>query len=914
MIGESIAHYSITSKIGAGGMGEVWRASDSKLGRDVALKILPEIFSSDPQRMSRFHREAQVLASLNHPNIAAIYGVEESKGRRALVLELVEGEDLSQRLKLGPLPLDEALELAVQIAEAVEAAHERGVVHRDLKPANVKLTQDGKVKVLDFGLAKALEGDAGSAASDPSQSLSPTLTVAATRAGVVLGTAAYMSPEQARGKAVDRRADIWSFGVVLFEMLSGGQLFGGETVSDTLASVIKDEPDWSRLPAETPAPIVDLVKRCLVKDVRRRLQSIGEARILIEDVVRPPASPHPGARGVGSAASIAGASLGGSIVGAPAADASVAALPHGGARRGASLALWIASLAIVAAASAFLTARLVGPPRQEIPARKFALEPENFEAVYRRSPVISPDGRRIAYVAGDSLWVHDLDVLEPRQVPDSGGAHMPFWSPDGAFLAFAAKGSLYKVAAAGGQATVIGPLGQGRFDGGTWSDDGTIYVVPVSGAMQALSAVGGEPRPFLELEEGDSDFHTPHALPGGRGLLYTIHGPNGPDTIEVFSGGERYEVLTIQGERMEGAVYAPSGHILFFRRSHNAGVWAVPFSLEDLETAGDPFLIDPEGGWPSVARDGTLLYTLGAAGSLRQLVLTDRKGEVTRTIGQPQTGMTYPEVSWDGTRVLVSAEEGDNRDVWMHDVERGTRTRLTFDDAMESSPAWFPSDDRIAYSWRGNSVRLLARSADGTDEPVVLAEKGENVSFRPGVPWAAFGALSQGTGPDLFYTSLEPGGKQEPLIAAGAGQWDVQISPDGMYAAYSSDESGREEIYLKKFPGGEGKWQVSVNGGQWARWSRKGDELYYLEDVRGATSLMAVKVTTAPSLRLSTPEKLFDNETVTDILIGIGARMYDVHPDGKHFVIVQSAPGEQPEKPRLVVSQGWARAFERAER
>ncbi len=909
VIGESIAHYSITAKIGAGGMGEVWRATDAKLGRDVALKILPEIFSADPERMARFHREAQVLASLNHPNIAAIYGVEESDGRRVLVLELVEGGDLSHRLRSGPLPLDEALEIGGQIAEAVEAAHDKGVVHRDLKPANVKLTPDGKVKVLDFGLAKALEGEPGASASDPSQSLSPTLTVAATRMGVVLGTAAYMSPEQAKGKVVDRRADIWSFGVVLFEMLAGGQLFSGETVSDTLASVIKDEPDWSLLPAGTPPAVADLLRRCLVKDVRRRLQSIGEARIAIEDVLRPTAATLTGSRGETTAR------FGGSMSGqgSAAAQSGLASAARV-ARRGPGLATWIASLAIVAIAGVGATMWLLGPPRQDLPARKFALEPAGLELPYRRAPVISPDGRRIAYVAEDSLWIRDLDTLEPRQVPGSASAHAPFWSPDGESLAYETRGSLYKVEAAGGQPVVISELGTGRYDGGAWGPDGTIYMVKASGAMLALSAMGGEPRPFIDAVEGEaSDYHTPHVLPGARGVLYTVHGPEGPDTIEVFAEGRRRVVLKMPGERIEGAVYAPSGHILYFRRTRSSGVWAVPFSLASLETTGDPFLLDPKGAWPSVAGDGTLLYALGAASSLRHLALVDRTGKVTGTIGQPQPGLNFPEVSWDGTRVLVSSDAGDNRDMWVHDIERGTQTRMTFEDAQEWAGAWFPGDDRIVYSGGMGNTSLLSRAADGTDEPVVFVERGELPSFRPGVPWAVFMVPGRPTGDDLFYVSLESGAEPQPLLTAPGGQWDVQMSPDGNYVAYGSDESGEEEIYLKKFPSGEGKWQVSVNGGGWARWSRKGDELYYLEEQPGGTALMMVKVTTAPALKLSTPQKLFDSDASADLLLSSGPRMYDVHPDGEHFVIVQAAPGDQPEKPRLVISQNWIEAYRKAE-
>jgi len=903
VIGETIAHYSITSKIGEGGMGEVFRARDTKLNRDVALKLLPEVFAADAERMARFQREAQLLASLNHANIAAIYGVEESVGKRALVLELVEGEDLSEKLSAGTIPVDETLEIAVQIAEALEAAHERGVIHRDLKPANVKITPDGKVKVLDFGLAKALEGAAG-AAGDPSQSLSPTLTVASTRLGVILGTAAYMSPEQARGRTVDRRSDIWAFGAVLFEMLARRQMFAGETISDTLAAVIKDDPDWSLLPADTPQPVVDLLGRCLQKDPRRRLQSIGEARIALEDVIRPQAASS-------VSAVVSSGPMPSSMTGAPAAGAT-GSLPGTTAaatkRSGPGLAVWAVSLIVIAVLAA-LAGRMWGPVPPEARTRKFHIDVDGLQVEYPTQPALSPDGAHVAYFLGSNLWIRDLSRLEAVEIPGTNGATAPFWSPDGAWLAYGRGNRIFKVPAAGGTPMGVCDLPFVALDGGSWGEDDVLILAPNSGPMYAVSSRGGDPKPVFPPVAGESDYHTPSNLPGGRGILFTTHRAEGRDTIEVFADGQRKVLLRIEGARLEYAAWAPSGHLVYHRMNTNTGVWAVPFDLDALEVTGEPFILDPDGAFSSVARDGSLLYAFGGGGGMRQLVTVDRSGEITGTIGQPQAGMTWPEVSPDAGAVLVSAQEADNRDIWLHDVERGTQTRMTFGTETDYAAIWMNGGKDIAYTnGSAQSNKTFIKPADGSRDPELILE-GYYPSIKDGVEMMAFTKFVSGSGEDIYYQPVDGSAEMSPFLQSESREAGAQLSPDGAYVVYMSNESGGNEVYLTTFPGGKGKWQVSTRGGAWPRWSRAGDEIIYREGSGASASLMSVSVQTAPSLRLGTPVRLFGAAEVSELAFGLGFRGYDVTPDPDTFVMLQMAGDEEKHKARLVYSENWYEAY-----
>jgi Tol biopolymer transport system component len=715
------------------------------------------------------------------------------------------------------------------------------------------------------------------------------MTSAATRAGVVMGTAAYMSPEQAKGKPVDRRADIWSFGVVLFEMLVRKQIFEGETISDTLAAVIKDDPDWSLVPPDVPPAIVELARRCLEKDPRRRLQSIGEARIAIEDVLRPQASTTM------------------AIPAAAQAVPSAATAPD--AKGGPALLPWVASLLAVAILAG-LVGRFLGPSAPEPRTRMFAMTPEGLEVEYPMAPTISPDGRHVAFFSGNRLWIRDLDVLEAVQVPDSDGASAPFWSPDGTSLAFGLASRLYRVPASGGKPNAVCDLPFNALDGGAWAEDDTLYLAPSSGAIYAVSALGGDPKPFIEPNaEVESDFHTPTVLPDGKSLLYTAHRNEGRDTIEVFTGGERKVVLRIERARLEYAMYSPTGHIVFHRRSTNPGVWAVPFSLDTMELTGKPFILDPDGSYPSLARDGSLLYALGAGSGLRQLVWADREGQVISTIGQPQPSMEFPELSPDGRSVLVAAREGDNREIWLHDVERGTRTRMTFGTEADWAAAWLPDGRGIAFTnGSASSNRTWLRPADGSGEPALMLE-GFLPSMRAGVPMMAYSYFGMGTSEDLWYRPLEGEGEAKPFLQTDAEENASQLSPDGRYIIYHSDESGGLEVYLKTFPSGEGKWQVSVDGGAWPRWSRQGDEILYREGAGLSASLMSVKVDSTEPLRLGTPERLFSAADSPDLAVGQGYRAFDVGPGGDRFLMMQTVGTEGRDTARLVLSENWFEAY-----
>ena len=619
MVGQAIAHYKVTDKLGAGGMGEVYRATDTKLHRDVALKVLPEAFGGDAQRMARFQREAQVLASLNHRNIAAIYGLEESSSVRALAMELVEGPTLAERIAHGTLPLDEALPIAKQIAEALEYAHERGIIHRDLKPANIKLKADGTVKVLDFGLAKALSDD--TSAQDISNS--PTLTMATTKAGIILGTAAYMSPEQAKGKAADRRADVWSFGAVLFEMLAGRQLYTGETGSEVLARVITQEPDHSALPARTPQRIRELLKRCLTKDPRQRLQAIGEARVAIEGVIS--------RRDAGTSAD----------------EKPGPALAIAGSQRGVPWVTLGATVALTTLATAFLV-WFFQPRPGELPVRKFAIPVAGLRLGIPTPPALSPDGRKIVYVAGQSLCIRELSQLEPRELAPGVSPEYPFWSPDSTQVAFLAHQKLWRVGIQGGPPTVVAAAGFHRgatTPGAVWAEDGKIIFAPAANGtgLLSVSEQGGDFAEFLARDEKlDSDFHKPSLLPGGKGLLFIVdRNEGGYDTIAAFTGKTRKTILQLKGETLDSPVYSPTGHILYSRTSGTVGIWAVPFSLGDLQITGEPFLVVPGGTWPSVSSDGTLLYSEEGETHL-QAVLLNRKGEVKRPWENQSSGWSIP--------------------------------------------------------------------------------------------------------------------------------------------------------------------------------------------------------------------------------------------------------------------------------
>jgi len=875
VIGKTIAHYRIGAKIGEGGMGEVYRAEDTRLGRSVAIKLLPDALATDAERLARFEREAHLLAALAHPNIAAIYGLEEADGVRCLVLELVEGETLAERIAHGPLEVGEALGIARQIAEGVEAAHEKGIIHRDLKPGNIKITPDGSVKLLDFGLAKALAGEA----AEEDISHSPTLTAMATQAGVILGTAAYMSPEQARGKPVDRRADIWAFGCVLYEMLTGRQAFGGETITDALAAVVRSEADWQALPSATPAGVKRLLRRSLEKDPRRRLRDIGEARIALENI-------------------LAGAEK----EETPPVAATAPTLPSG--RLWGLLAAAGLAVALVAGALGWV----LHPTAPGPPLRKFDLAVAGLTVSEASFPQLSPDGRSIVYGQGGRLWVRDLDQLEARAVPGSEGALHPFWSPDSASVGFVADSKIWRVALRGGERMSIAE-GRGEFIGGSglsWGPDDAIVFSRGSTGLFKVSARGGDAQSFLELNtDVEQDIHEPRHLPDDRGVLYVSHRTQrGPDTLMVLAGGERKTLLQLEGSVIWHPAYSPTGHILFWRGPSNAGLWALPFSLTKLVPTGEPFLVAAGGRYATAARDGTLCYVQGTGGQNQQLVWVNTSGKVEGVIGQPQYSMREPVVSPDGRQVAVMINESEVWDIWLLDLARGTRTRLTFTPTLEWDPAWHPSGTYVAYSDAASKAIVLQRS-DGSGEKQELAKTapdgGEPNITRDG-KFLVYTIRDKDSKEDIWYVPLEGDRKPVLFLKTPAAENGAQVSPDGRYLAYVSDDSGRSEVFLKKFPSGEGKWQVSVNGGIWPRWSGRGEKLFYRE----GTKMMEVSLTTQPSLTLGTPRIVFSGEAL-GVLMYEPIR-YDVSPDGRRLLLVQSAG--QGGEASLVLVQNWQTEFQ----
>ena len=885
--GSRLGPYEILAGIGAGGMGEVYRARDAKLGRDVALKVLPEAFARDAERMARFQREAKVLASLNHPNIASIYGLEDSGATHALVMELVEGPTLAERIKCGPIPIDEGLRIAKQICEALEYAHERGIVHRDLKPANVKVTNDDAVKVLDFGLAKAIEGDAASV----DISTSPTMSRMATLAGVLLGTAAYMSPEQAKGKAVDRRADIWAFGCALYEMLTGKTVFSGETVTDTLAAVIRAEPEWSLLPAATPIQVRVLLQRCLQKDPKQRLRDIGDARISLEEVLS----------GAPDAALAGGTS---------------AVLPLW--RRAIPWALLgaaVIALAVVAWAP-WRAATTIGRPelsRFQIPLPEQARLNTLF--------ALSPDGRQLAFLAAGSdgvqrLWIRPLDSLEARPLLGSESSQVPpfFWSPDSRFIAFQGPGNLEKIDVTGGPAQPLCEI-RGNAVGGSWNSDGVIIFAEAPGLIMRVPAGGGPATPVtaLDASRGETSHAFPVFLPDGRHFLYLRLAAT-PANAGVYLGS-----LDAKPEDQPNArllpdnampVYVPSsdsapGYLLFVR---NSVLLAQPFDEHRLVLSGEPLVVADrvgnEGGFGffTASRTDTLIYRSGGPEQNLQLKWLDRQGKTTSSVGEPGAFITTV-LSPDGTRAAISQFGENPTNLWLLDLARGTRTRFTFNSAA-MYPVWSNDGSSIAFASRGNLYRKLA---NGTKDEELLLQGGQPVptSWSRDGRFLLYSATDPKTKTDLWVLPMSGDKKSVPFLRTDFNEQDGRFSPDGRYVAYVSDESGRNEIYVRDFSpdsvrggsGSSGKWLISNSGGTEPRWRGDGKELYY----RSADGkLMAVEVTTEPVFQAAALKALFQAP-----LAGGPASLpqWDVSSDGKRFLF--PAPAEQAASTPFTVVLNW---------
>ena len=882
--GTSLLNYRLAEKIGEGGMGEVWKATDATLGRDVALKFLPPALSSDPERLARFEREAKVLASLNHPNIAAIYGLHEAGGVRFLAMELVPGEDLAQRLEKGSVPASEATDIARQIAEALEAAHDQGIVHRDLKPANVKLTPDGKVKVLDFGLAKALDPVASGGTSGMDSRMSPTITSLGTVAGMILGTASYMSPEQAKGKPVDRRTDIWAFGCILYEMLAGRRPFEGEGISEVLAAVIMAPIAFEALPPSAPPRLARLVRRCLERDPRRRLRDIGEARLELEDLQSGKADET-----------------------APAAAPSAEALPKPSrVRRLLSIAATAAAMAVLA----YLVQRSFAPKRLEAPVRRFEIAAHGPFRSNNQSRLvgISPNGQSIAYVDAGKLLVRPLAKIEPIVIATSAEPSIVFWSPDSAFIGYVAGGKLWKAPATGGESSVMADI-RLQLTGGSsasWCPDGKIVMTTGDSGVMRVSASGGDFTELVPLDKDkESDVHDATCLPDGS-VLFVPHVVGGrPNSLWIFADGRRKELLKLAADQdIWFPVYSPAGFILYHRHPANTGVWALPFSLAKREATGDPFLVAADADVPSVSVDGTLVHVKGAASRMTRMFWVDRTGKTIAPIGPAQEQWPFPELSPDGRYVAIVAKENEVDDVWVHDAERGTRTRLSVSNVPYSIEAWSPDAKTILYN-EGSSVPLTMKikNVDGSGEARTL-HTGYAASHSADGRFLLFADFDKSNNWDVSYLDTKGDGKPISLVSTPAIEYWPRLSPDGRYFAYASDESGTPEIYLKHFPQGDGRWQVTVGGGTWPKWSRQGDKIYY---ARGDT-VMEVDVAAGPEPRLGAPREVFTRKPLGWPLLFGWPPGFDVSADGTRFVIVESQ-GSSSNLGGIVIEENWTREF-----
>jgi Tol biopolymer transport system component len=884
--GATLGRYRLESVIGRGGMGVVWRATDTTLGRAVALKFLPAEVARDAERVARFDREARVLAALNHPGIAAVYGFESAGDARFLVLELAEGETLASRMARGPIPVAETLSLGLQIAAALEAAHERGIVHRDLKPQNVQVDREGAVKLLDFGLARAFTADGASGVTRTDDS--PTISALMTSPEIILGTAAYMSPEQARGRPVDRRADIWAFGVVLFEALTGRQLFAGETVSDTIASVLRHEIPWSELPPDLPASVRALLGRCLERDPRQRLRDIGEARIALERAAREPAD----------------------VAAAPAetGDAATSRGPRGLARAGLlGLALAVGALA------SWLALRGSTPSATvEAPPRRFRLASPPGPVTHL-APVLSPDGRMAAYATAEGIWIHALDQLEPRSLVQEAGVTRLFWSPDSRWIGYLAGSRMGKVAATGGTPQTLVRISSVFATGSSaaWGENGRI--VATNAGAEGLFEVpegGGDPRTILLPDTTrDSDFHDPSLLPGGRGLLVVVHRNQGSfDNLTLLEGNRRSVVLELPGESIAGPVWSPTGHIVFERLSAPGGLWALPFSLDRRKATGEPIQLVEQGTHPSIASDGTMLYLERQTSDL-QLAWVDRQGELVDTLGPPSGGHfgTF-DLSPDGNRVVLPLTSPTGTDLWIYDVRRGTRSRLAADAGTEQFPAWSPGGTFIAYQsaprippasaleW----VALLRRS-DGSGRADTLAVAGAVAPVvLPGERQFVCAMVPGQGGSRLRLASLEGDAAPVPIVESAGTVSYARPSPDGRWLAYLEaglDFSG-SEVWVCRLPGGENRVQVSSGGGLWPRWSERGDRLWFVQ----GDDVMEVEVGPGDPLEFGRPTRLFSRApTYTGMPFG-WTPWFDVR--GDRFLILR--PARRPGSESLVLWQNWS--------
>ena len=863
-IGQQLGSYHITSLIGKGGMGEVYRAKDTKLKRDVAIKILPDEFSRDTDRVSRFQREAESLAALNHQNIAAIYDLQQSDATRFLILEFVEGDTLADILKKrGALPIDEALNIAKQICEALEAAHEKGIIHRDLKPANVKITPDGRVKVLDFGLAKAFEAESSKA----NLSQSPTLSMAATNAGVILGTAAYMSPEQAKGRPVDRRTDIFAFGCVFYEMLTGRAVFEGEDIPEILSRVLQRDPDWNLLPTDAPQAIKRLLRLCLEKDVKKRRRDAGDVNADLEEALAEP----------------------------------ITVIPATTVVRGGRLSLILSAAAVLLAAGlAIPTVRHLREVRSSPPEMRL-----DINTPVSSRPLmfaISPNGTHLVFVANDNgtqrLWVRPLNGVAALPLPGTDGASYPFWSPDSRSIGFFAGGKLRRIEIDGGPPTILAD-GPGAF-GGTWNDHDVILFNPnLNAPLSRVSATGGTPQVATHLGQGHAYHRLPQFLPDGDHFIFYVQATS--DQSGIYFGSLSDNVVKRLIAADAAAAWVPPDWLLYVQQG---ALRAQALDIEHGTLAGDPVTIadtvgydalDHYGGF-SASASGMVAYRR-SAGLSTQLTWFNRKGVIAGTVGAPDVDgldTRFPELSADGRRVALDRSVQSNTDVWLIDVLTGVATRFTFDAAIDRRPLWSPDGMKIIFeSNRKNAFDLYTTASSGVGAEQLLhgsANQKRAYSWSHDGRFVLYGENSPTTGSDLWALTMQEDRKRVGIATTPFDERNGQFSPDDQWVAYQSDESGRLEIYVVSFPAGRSKRQVSTGGGAWPRWRPDGKELFFVAldgRMMGATILAS-----RTGFEMAAPTTLFE----THIQTGRANKdPYDVSRDGRFLMdVVTNDPMTSP--------------------
>jgi Tol biopolymer transport system component len=898
--GTSVGPYRILASLGAGGMGEVYRAEHVRLGREVAVKVLHELTSDNPESKSRFEREARVLASLNHPNIATLHGLEEVGDSTLLEMELVPGETLAERIDRGAMPPSETLPIFKQIAQALEAAHERGIIHRDLKPSNVKVTPEGRVKVLDFGLAKAFESEKQESSSNAA------MFTTTTQKGLILGTAAYMSPEHVRGKTLDRRTDIWAFGCMFYEALTGKPPFASETVSDTLAAVLREEPDWRGL-SHAPIAVQRLIKRCLKKDPTARLHDIADAGLEIEDAVAesaPLVVQMPGVEPWRVSRKRAAAT-------AAAALATLAALV--------ALGFWIAGRTSTPLPASVSRVVVPVPARQQV--ERGGLAPL----------AISPDGTRLVYVAVEregrtQLFMRPLDRLEPTAIAGTEGGSAPFFSPDGRWVGFYASGALQRVSVEGGGALKI--CDTAAVWSATWGADDTIVFAASAtpGGLWRIPIAGTTPERLTTVDAatGELQHAYPQRLPNGD-VLFGVTTDRGWHLAVLSLESKKVRALGQPGSGGAGAQYVPqTGHLLY---ANAGGLVAVPFDLSPGRMPGSPVPLLER---PEVAPSGSAAFAVSASGTLvyiprsstlpsRALVLVDRTGRAT-VLSDTRAAYAHPRMSPDGHRLAVAIESDNGSDIWIYDLDRATSTPLV-SGGVNRFPIWSPDSQQITFqSARSGGVSLYSRRVDGSGEPEALIRSANDPSaalsralagLLPGtmpVFTSANPHLPMAWAPDgltLVFDERKPnaehdiwvltrGSEPSPFQMTPNDESAPAFSPDGKWLAYVSDESGRSAVWVQPFPGPGAKWLISPDGGTEPVWSRTGNELYF----RRANQLVAVTITPGAEFRWGKPQLVFESryETID------GARNYDVSPDGKSFVVVRSEGADDPDQFNVVLN------------